>query len=237
MTLPERLKMARKVAGLGQMDVAKQLIKPAADGTFRYQTVSEWERGKREPTAKELGAICNLYQVDGHWLVTGEGDLSLQTRGDLSVLAVHLADQMNEPVAERVWLGLLYAFGAEMGWPADRMDWINKRRREAEVQVASRVSRIDLEMPVELSFDDSEKVFLGHSVNISITGMLVLSEEARPRGTLVRFEFGLRLKGLSEIIWTREAEQGGTFLGMKFHPLERSARNVLQGLMGKLSRA
>ena len=94
-----------------------------------------------------------------------------------------------------------------------------------------RAPRIDLEMPVELSFGDSVGVFVGRSVNISETGMLILSDEARERGTLVWFEFGPRFRGLSEIIWTQEAEGGGTLLGMRFHPLDRAARKVLEGLL------
>ena len=86
-------------------------------------------------------------------------------------------------------------------------------------------------MPVELRFDDSGAVFVERSVNISETGMLVLTEEARPRGTLVHFEFGPKFKGTSEVIWARKAEDGGTLLGMKFHSLERSARKVLVGLL------
>ena len=91
--------------------------------------------------------------------------------------------------------------------------------------------RINLEMPVELRFEDSARVFLGRTVNISKAGMLVLSEEARPRGTLVHCEFGPGLSGVSEIIWTREAEAGGTFLGMKFQSLGRGARQILVGLL------
>ena len=95
----------------------------------------------------------------------------------------------------------------------------------------SRAARIDLEMPVELGFGDSAGVVVGRSVNISETGMVVLSEEARERGTLVWFEFGPRFKGQSEIIWTREADEGGTLLGMRFYPLDRPAREVLKGLL------
>ena len=94
-----------------------------------------------------------------------------------------------------------------------------------------RAARIDLKMPVALTFGDNGAVSVGHSVHISETGVLVLSEEARPRGAAVRFEFGPRFKGQGEVIWTREAEEGGTFLGMRFHPLERRAREVLKGLL------
>ena len=72
---------------------------------------------------------------------------------------------------------------------------------------------------------------VGRSVTISQTSMLVLSQEARPRGTLVRFEFAPGLKARGKVIWTQEDEEGGTFLGIRFHRLKRSTRNLLLGLL------
>jgi hypothetical protein len=57
--------------------------------------------------------------------------------------------------------------------------------------------------------------------------MLVLLEEALPRGAEIRFEFDPELRGHGEVIWTRETESEGTFLGMKFSSLRRIARRVL----------
>lgn len=94
-----------------------------------------------------------------------------------------------------------------------------------------RDARIDLEMPVELRCEDSAYVFLGRSINLSQSGMLVLAGQDRPRGTLVRFEFGLGLSGLAEIIWMGEADAGGTLLGLKFHSVRRDAREILLGLL------
>ena len=94
-----------------------------------------------------------------------------------------------------------------------------------------RAIRIDLEMPVELSSGVNGTVSVGHSVNISETGMLVFSEQSRPRGTVIRFEVGPRFKGSGEVIWMREAEEGGAFLGLKFQPLRRDARRALMGLL------
>ena len=97
--------------------------------------------------------------------------------------------------------------------------------------LVERAARVGLEMPVELRFDDSARVFSGRTVNISETGILVLSDEARPRGTLVHFEFGPGVSGLAEIIWRRAAEAGGTFLGIRFQSLQRGARQILRGLL------
>ena len=94
-----------------------------------------------------------------------------------------------------------------------------------------RAPRVDLEMTVELTSGGNGTVSVGRSVNMSETGMLVFSEQSRLRGTVIRFEVGPRFKGSGDVIWTREAEEGGAFLGLKFHPLRRDARKVLLGLL------
>lgn len=85
-------------------------------------------------------------------------------------------------------------------------------------------------MPVVLWAEDPDTSFLGYSVNLSETGMLVLSEEARPQGSQVRFEISHELKGRCEVVWTRDMASKGTFLGMKFRSLRRRARKVLDQL-------
>ena len=91
--------------------------------------------------------------------------------------------------------------------------------------------RLDLEIPVELSAGENGTVSVGHSVNISETGMLVFSQDARPLGTVIHFAVGPRFKGSGEVIWTRNSDAGGAFLGLKFHPLPRGARKTLLGLL------
>ena len=89
-----------------------------------------------------------------------------------------------------------------------------------------------LQMPIKLVFSDSKRAVTGQSVNISETGMLILSKTRRPRGTLVRFEF-LRFEGQGEVIWVRESETDDrlTLLGIKFRSLNRRARKELSGLV------
>ena len=90
---------------------------------------------------------------------------------------------------------------------------------------------LDLEMSVELSAGEDGTVSVGHSVNISETGMLVFSQDPRPRGTVIHFVVGPRFKGSGEVIWTRNADAGGAFLGLRFRPLPRGARKTLLGLL------
>ncbi len=96
-----------------------------------------------------------------------------------------------------------------------------------------RAPRKDIALPVRLMFRDSEKALQAHSLNISQTGMLVLSEEARPSGTLVRFNFS-EFEGMGAVIWTRDYEPGVRFLallGIEFFPLEPYDRWVLDELL------
>lgn len=40
--------------------------------------------------------------------------------------------RMSRQVTDRVWLGELYAFGIEQGWPAERLDRIDSARRRVD---------------------------------------------------------------------------------------------------------
>ena len=67
-------------------------------------------------------------------------------------------------------------------------------------------------------------------MNMSLTGMLVLSEEARAPGTLVRFNFS-EFEGMGKVIWTRDYQPGVRFLallGIEFLPFEPVDRKVLE---------
>ncbi len=90
--------------------------------------------------------------------------------------------------------------------------------------------RFDIELPVELFHGESDKPFLGVSVNLSETGMLIVAEETRPRGTLLRFGFH-QFGGSAEVIWIREDEEGETLLGVKFLALKRGARKTLKRIL------
>ena len=96
-----------------------------------------------------------------------------------------------------------------------------------------RAPRKNLAMPVQLLFGDSESALLAHTVNISKTGMLVLSKEDRPLRALVRFQLA-EFKGRGEVVWTRDAEPGVEFLklmGIDFLPLEPYDRKALDELL------
>ena len=112
-------------------------------------------------------------------------------------------------------------------------EWDSRLMRTTHTE--TRAPRVDVELPVELRFFDSGEVFLAISVNVSETGMLILSEESRPRGTLAHFEFRPDLNGTGEVIWTKGAEDGGAYLGIRFRALKRGARDSLRQLVQQTS--
>jgi transcriptional regulator with XRE-family HTH domain len=64
LAIAQRLRLARKNAGLSQGQVAKKL-------DIQRPSVSEIEAGRRRVSAEELVALATLYHVDTAWL-TGE---------------------------------------------------------------------------------------------------------------------------------------------------------------------
>lgn len=67
----QRLLRAREVRGLLQDEVSQALTKQGlkVDAT----QLSKWESGHRFPRLDTFAALCKLYVVNGHWLLTGEG--------------------------------------------------------------------------------------------------------------------------------------------------------------------
>ena len=94
-----------------------------------------------------------------------------------------------------------------------------------------RAPRKGMGVPVEIEFEDSEDVFVGLSVNISETGMLFKTDDPRPKGAMIRFEFRPRFSGVGEVVWSKEDEDGGTVLGIKFRSLSRGGQDILVRLL------
>lgn len=90
--------------------------------------------------------------------------------------------------------------------------------------------RRELRLPVDLSFGRSDLWLSGTSRNMSVTGMLVLSEDPKPPGTPVYFRFE-EFEGWGEVVWQRTAEEGGSWLGMKFTSLASKDQNRLRHLL------
>lgn len=68
MTLGERIKKARRSLDLTQQKFADQI------GTTQ-NNIASYEIGRREPSAAAINNICKTFNVNEHWLRTGEGEM------------------------------------------------------------------------------------------------------------------------------------------------------------------
>ena len=102
--LPERLKEARKLAGLSQGHVAKIL------GLHR-PSVSEMEAGNRRVSADELARLAEIYDVSVAWLV-GESPDTLDAQDPRLELAARELTKLKPDDLERL-LKLLAAMRSD----------------------------------------------------------------------------------------------------------------------------
>lgn len=70
------------------------------------------------------------------------------------------------------------------------------------------LTRAPLQLPVKLKFDSFGQMLTGFTANVSRGGMFVGGAEARPVGTLIKFELNLApslppIVGLGEVVWIR----------------------------------
>ncbi len=119
------------------------------------------------------------------------------------------------------------------GFRFDAMDEPDFPKPDPDIALLiDRAPRKNIVMSVRLMFRGGD-VLHGDSLNISKTGTLVLTEEARPVGTLLRFRFP-SFQGIGQVVWTRDSEPGVQFLklmGIEFLPLEPHDRKVLDELL------
>lgn len=71
MTIGERIKKMRRELNLTQQKFAEQI------GTTQ-NGIASYEIGRREPSAAVLNNICKTFNVNEHWLRTGEGEMFIQ---------------------------------------------------------------------------------------------------------------------------------------------------------------
>lgn len=88
MNIASRLKQARKEKGYTQDSLAKAI------GVSRG-VITNIEYGKVEPQPLVMHAICDVLNVDEHWLRTGEGEM-FKPKSHEEELAEFMADIMKE---------------------------------------------------------------------------------------------------------------------------------------------
>lgn len=77
MSLENRLKMAREIAGLSQGQVAKML-------DLHRPSISEAEAGRRKVSAEELSKLAQIYNVSVAWLIGDESETEDEARIQLA---------------------------------------------------------------------------------------------------------------------------------------------------------
>lgn len=63
-TVGSRIKAARKAAGMTQADLGEKM-------GIKYQNITGWETGKRNPTIKSICRLATLLNVKPCWLAFG----------------------------------------------------------------------------------------------------------------------------------------------------------------------
>jgi transcriptional regulator with XRE-family HTH domain len=98
MITASRLREARKMAGLTQGQVAKQM-------KLHRPTISEIEAGNRSVTVQELTTFAELYEVDVAWLA-GEGADRLDPHDDRVQLAFRDLENLSKQDLDKLMRAL-----------------------------------------------------------------------------------------------------------------------------------
>ncbi len=101
--------------------------------------------------------------------------------------------------------------------------------------------RIALERKISLRFPHFQGFLTEYCSNVSITGMFIQSNEPRPPGEILDFEFdlidGLQLiRGTGEIIWVRLTDEGPDLpagMGIRFLRLDAQSRRLIRWAVEK----
>lgn len=74
--MKERLKELRAALGVGQIEFSKRI-------NVAQSTYAQFETGRREPRDIHISQICTTFNVNEHWLRTGEGEMFLAGNSEL----------------------------------------------------------------------------------------------------------------------------------------------------------
>lgn len=122
MNMSERIKAIRKSKGLNQTNFGKPLrVAP--------NTVSQWETGTNEPGDAVIDLICREYNVDEHWLRSGEGEMFRQPSVKEAIYEFFVKVSNGELEKEAEWLAEFLATST----PEARRMVIAEIRRLSEI--------------------------------------------------------------------------------------------------------
>lgn len=125
MELKDRLKKARKNAGLTQKDVEKNIL------NMKQSTYSELERGLSKSTSR-IVELASLFKVNAEWLANGNGDMNANNLNEYVVIGGNGADASSDDyvmidqydVAGSCGSGALIGDVVVKGGIAFKRDWI-----------------------------------------------------------------------------------------------------------------
>ncbi|MDO8282709.1 MAG: helix-turn-helix transcriptional regulator [Thermodesulfovibrionia bacterium] len=104
--LGQRIKIARKKAGLTQDKLAKAI-------GVAYPTLNKYERGHRIPSAELLSKMSETLQCDPGWLLVGDNSASQKDDPELALISRILKNDL--PEAKHTILRLLKDWKASKG--------------------------------------------------------------------------------------------------------------------------
>ena len=112
-----------------------------------------------------------------------------------------------------------------------RTEWSAHPKGVPANPLAIPAARYDIELAVRLVPEGSGTELRGMSLNLSESGVLVLTDRLEPNDTRVQTAFQA-FTSTSEVVWTREADEtGDVLLGMKSVSLSRKDRKSLLSLL------
>lgn len=68
MEIFERIKKIREVLKISQTEFSEVF-------EVSQKTISNWETGRNEPPMEKLKKFAEIYNINIHWLITGEGEM------------------------------------------------------------------------------------------------------------------------------------------------------------------
>lgn len=120
----ERLKQLRKVLGLTQQQFADRI------GSKR-NTIAKYETNTNIPSSAVISLICREFNVNEHWIRSGEGTMFLERSGDRQIeeFTESLLQDEEDSFRRRLISGLIALDGN--GWKVleDFLDSITPKKK------------------------------------------------------------------------------------------------------------
>ncbi|GHV71611.1 hypothetical protein AGMMS49928_24190 [Spirochaetia bacterium] len=77
-SINERIKAVRKALNISQKNFCESIY-------LSYSFYVKIEAGTRNPNERVYELICNKYKVNKEWLITGKGEMFIETRPDVEL--------------------------------------------------------------------------------------------------------------------------------------------------------